>query len=75
MTHSYTLRLFSHHLDSELDLVQGACPYGQPQMGPIGILVTGNNMMRNKHREVIYEGLNVSAMADIPHPQVCFASQ
>lgn len=42
--------LFSRHLNLGLDFVREACPFGLPQMGLIGLLVTGNNTMCNKQR-------------------------
>lgn len=49
---SLTVHLF-YHLDSELDLVPRACPYGLPQIRPIVFLVAGKNMMCRKLRGAI----------------------
>lgn len=43
----------SHHLESGLDAAQRARPYGFPQIGAIGILVTGNDATYDEHRGVI----------------------
>lgn len=43
----------SHHLESGLDVAQQSRPYGFPQIGATGILVTGNDDTCDEHKGVI----------------------
>lgn len=60
--------LFSRHLNLGLDFVREACPFGLPQIGLIGLLVTGNNTMCNKQRrtlrglECIYQAIKTFSL-------------